>query len=277
MTEYHAYGVKLSKGQLEKLAKAYANKTPITLRLSRDELSGSDELMLTKTQLKKIQKAMKNGVGVDIKISKTQIRNVARHGGSLWSSLAGLSSKVLPMAMLLGKKVAGPLFSGAVSGLASMGIDKLFGGQLMIPNSKVKQLIPYKDNLTAKQKKDILKALQSGSHVVFKPTKVQVGSGLWTVLASIGVPMLIDALSGKGLQIDPTDMSGVPIYVRGSRGGKVSHKYRSPPFFGTWKNPVGMGMTKPKKKTKKKTKKGSGLRLGKNSPFKGIPILGALL
>ena len=52
-TKYFPYGVSLSKGQLEKLAKAYSNKTPITLRLSRDELSGSDELMLTKTQLKK--------------------------------------------------------------------------------------------------------------------------------------------------------------------------------------------------------------------------------
>ena len=53
---------------------------------------------------------MKNGVGVDIKISKTQIRNAVREGGSLWSSLAGLSSRVLPMVMPLAKKVATPLF-----------------------------------------------------------------------------------------------------------------------------------------------------------------------
>ena len=271
-TKYFPYGVSLSKGQLEKLAKAYLNKTPITLRLSRDELSGSDELMLTKTQLKRIQKAMKNGVGVDIKISKTQIRNVARHGGSLWSSLAGLSSRVLPMVMPLAKKVTGPLLSGAVSGLASLGIDKLFGGSVMIPGSRVKQLIPYKDHLTVKQKKDIVEALRTGSDVNLTPTKTQVGSGLWTVLASIGVPMLIDALTGKGLQVDPIGMPGTPIYVP-RKGGKVVPSYRlPPPFYGTWENPVGMGM-----KPKKKTKKGSGLLLGKNSPFKGIPILGALL
>ena len=57
--------------------------------------------MLTKTQIKRIQKAMSLKKGVDIKISKSQIRKVARHGGSLWSSLAGLSSKLLPMVVPL--------------------------------------------------------------------------------------------------------------------------------------------------------------------------------
>ena len=278
MTEYHAYGVKLSKGQLEKLAKAYANKTPITIRLSRDELSGSDELMLTKTQLKKIQKAIKNGVGVDIKISKTQIRNVARHGGSLWSSLAGLSSRLLPMALPLAKKIVAPLATGALSGLASLGVDKLFGGQVMVPSSKVKQLIPYKVHLTTKQKKDILQALQIGSGMHFRPTQKQIGSGIWGILASIGVPMVIDALTGKGLQVDDLDMSSTPIfvpgrrgkglqvdpvgkagtakYVPGSRGGKVTRNLIPPPFYGTWENPVGMGVSKKKTKKNKKGETG---------------------
>ena len=264
----------MSKGQLTKLARAYSTKSPITLRLSKDELRGSDELMLTKTQLKKIQKAMKNGVGVDIRISKSQIQNVARHGGSLWSSFAGLSSKVLPMVMPLAKKVATPLFSGALSGLASLGVDKLFGGAFMIPNSKVKQLIPYKDHLTTKQKKDILEALQNGSSVHMKPTKTQMGSGLGTILASIGIPMLIDALTGKGLQVD--SMPQGPIYIPGVTGGKHM-PLAPPPSYGTWENPVGMGVSKKKPKKKTKTKKGSGLILGKNSPFKDIPILGAIL
>ena len=90
MTQYFPYGVRLSKSQMEKLWKAYVNKSPITIRLEKSDLSGNDELMLTKTQIKRIQKAMKMKKGVDIKISKSQIRKVARHGGSLWSSLAGL-------------------------------------------------------------------------------------------------------------------------------------------------------------------------------------------
>ena len=55
--------------------------------------------MLTKTQLKRIQKSLNNGTGADIKISKTQIRKVAKQGGSLFSSLASLGARVLPYAV----------------------------------------------------------------------------------------------------------------------------------------------------------------------------------
>ena len=93
MTQYFSYGVNLSKNQMEKLSKAYMNRSPITLRLEKSDLSGSDELMLTKTQIGRIQKAMNSGKGVDLKISKTQIRRVARHGGSLWGTLSGWHQK----------------------------------------------------------------------------------------------------------------------------------------------------------------------------------------
>ena len=154
----------------------------------------------------------------------------------------------------------------------------------MIPSSKVKELIPYKDHLTTKQKKDILKALQTGSFLKMKPTQKQVGSGLWTVLASIGVPMLIDALSGKGLQVEPTrSRRSVPIYVpqppsstSKKKGGlKLPINYRPPPpFFGTWEDPVGMGM-KPKKKDKKKDKKGVRFAIGEKQPIQRHTIVGS--
>ena len=46
MTKYYPYGVSLSKGQLEKLSRAYNNNSAITIKLARNELSG---LMLTKS------------------------------------------------------------------------------------------------------------------------------------------------------------------------------------------------------------------------------------
>jgi len=49
-----------------------------------------------------------------------------------------------------------------------------------------------------KQKKDILEAVQSGSGVRIKPTKKQSGGFLGTLLASIGIPMVLKALTGKG-------------------------------------------------------------------------------
>ena len=80
---YVKYGVKLSADQKKKLAKALSNKSSITLRLTKSDLTGNDMLMLTATQLKRIKKAMTNKTGVDLKISKTQIRSVVQKGGSL--------------------------------------------------------------------------------------------------------------------------------------------------------------------------------------------------
>ena len=94
MTKYYPYGVSLSKGQLEKLSRAYNNNSAITIRLARNELSGPHELMLTKTQINKLRKAMSQGTGSDIKISKTQIRKAVRQGGSLWGSLRVVVCKI---------------------------------------------------------------------------------------------------------------------------------------------------------------------------------------
>ena len=222
MTQYFPYSVKLSQGQIQKLSRAYTSRSPITLRLEKSDLlkgnkaNGFTELMLTKTQINRIKKAMNMNKGVEIKISKTQIRKVLKHGdfmlksgGGLWSSLAGLA---LPLAKKALPKIAAPLASGALSGLASVGVNKLFGSGFLIPDSKVNQLIQYKDLLTAKQKRDILNALQTGSGVHIKPTKKQMGTGIGTILASIGIPMLLDAIMGKGLQVDSNrSRRSVPI------------------------------------------------------------------
>ena len=98
MTSYHPHGVKLSENQKAKLAGAVKNNSAITVRLSRKELTGPDQLTLTKTQMKRIQKAMRNGTGADVKISKTQIRKAVQEGGSLWSSLFSLGARMLPYA-----------------------------------------------------------------------------------------------------------------------------------------------------------------------------------
>lgn len=55
MADYHSYDVSLSKGQLQKISRAYNNNSAITIRLANKELSGPDELMLTKTQVNKLK------------------------------------------------------------------------------------------------------------------------------------------------------------------------------------------------------------------------------
>ena len=275
MTKYYPYGVSLSKGQLEKLSRAYNNNSAITIRLARNELFGPHELMLTKTQIIKLRKAMSQGTGSDIKISKTQTRKAVKQGGSLWGSLA----RLLPMALPLAKKAITPLATGALSGLASLGVDKIFGkgqrGGFLIPIDKITPLIAYKHLLTTGQKKDILRSLQTGNGLVIRPTKTQQGGFLGILLASIGVPLLLNALTGKGLQADRTGSANTTsVYVpdtdtTNGHGMYNPYPYMSPPFFGTWENPTGAGV--------KKKRKGKGLLLFKDSPFNSIPILGTIL
>ena len=256
---YVKHGVKLSTDQKKKLAKALSNKSAITLRLTKSDLTGNDMLMLTSTQLKRIKKALSNKTGVDLKISKTQIRSVVQKGGSLWSSLLNLGMKTLPYA----SKAVPTLATGAIQALGSLGIDKIFGrgqsGGFLIPQDKINQLIQYKDLLTKKQKEQIVNAIHTGGQIIVKPSKRQMGGFLGTLLASIGVPLLMKALTGNGLQVvnkrsrrsSNVHVPKIPKNTSKIDGGLVIPRdYRSPPFIGTWDNPIGMGVKK--KSTKKK-------------------------
>ena len=148
---YIKYGVNLSNGQKDKLARTLSNKSAITIRLTKSE-------------------AMSNGTGVDLKISKTQINHVVQEGGSLWSSLFSLGTKALPYATKAVSKVAPALATGALQALGSLGIDKIFGkgqtGGFLIPQNKIDQLIKYKDLLTKKQKEQIISAVHTGGQLV---------------------------------------------------------------------------------------------------------------
>ena len=266
---YVKYGVNLSAGQKEKLVKALSNKSAITIRLTKSDLTGNDELMLTKTQLKRIKKAMNNSTGVDLKISKTQISHLVQKGGSLWSSLLTLGAKTLPYASKAVTKVAPALATGALQALGSLGINKIFGkgqsGGFLIPQDKINQLIQYKDLLTKKQKEQIVSAIHTGGQLIVKPTKTQSGGFLGTLLASIGVPLLLNALTGKGLQVDnKRSKRSANVHIPKTKNNKSTSSkdgglvlpmdYRSPPFIGTWDNPIGMGVKK--KRTSKKKGKG---------------------
>ena len=286
MTTYHPYKVNLSKGQKDKLGRAFKANSALTQRLSAKQTSGNDELMLTANQIKRIQKAASQGKGVEIKISKTQIRKVMKQGGSLFSA-------IIPLARSLAPTLAKTLGLSALAGLASEGasqvVKKISGkgaqrppgamtGGFLIPQNKIQKLIDNKHLLTNKQKQDILTALQSGGQVVVKPTKKQSGGLLGTMLASIGIPLVLEMaknLFGKGAPRvgRPKGGKGAPRIGRpkGGKGaprlgGPVLPFQRPPPIVGNW----GQGMGG-------KKSKGEGLLLGEKSPFNNIPILGAIL
>ena len=63
------HGVNLSKRQKLKLAKAYKDETSTSIRLSRKDLHGNDNLALTQTQINQIKNA-KNGVQLNMSVSQ---------------------------------------------------------------------------------------------------------------------------------------------------------------------------------------------------------------
>ena len=221
---------------------------------------------------------------MDIKLSKTNIRKQV--GGSLLSTVLALGRTLAPT---IAKTLGLSALAGAASEGASQIVKKISGkgvqtGGFLIPQNKIDQLITYKHLLTTKQKKDILNALQTGSGVHIKPTKVQTGGFLGTLLASIGVPLAIEAIkkmTGKGApqmgqpKQRPPRSIPEPTTVNNQDGGLVKPiiQWRNPPFYGNWPNgTIGMG-----RKKKAPKKKGEGLLLGKNSPFKNVPLLNILL
>ena len=276
-TEYYLYKINLSKGQLEKLKRAIKNRSSISLRLNNKDLSGNHQLLLTERQINKIKKHISKGVGMELRLSKAQISKNLQSGGSVLSSLLQLGTKMLPFATQAISKVAPALATGAAQALGSLGINKIFGG-FMIPQNKIDKLIKYKNLLSQKQREDLMKALQSGGRLIIKPTKVQSGGFLGTLLASIGIPLALKALTGNGQR--PSSHCGKGLQVPPKTRAKGLQVLRKPPpFIGTWdKTGYGKKKKNPSKAgTRKAPLRGKGLLLGDNSPFKNIPVLGAIL
>ena len=252
MSTYIEYGVKLTNGQKSKLASAIRNKSPLTLRLKHEHLRGPDELMLTQRQISKIKRSIANGTGSDIKISKTQIRSSVKHGGNLFTSLANIGARVLPYAIKGMAKAAPAIATGAATALGSLGIDKIFGKGITIPKKFFPMLPAIRPELTKSQIDLINKLYQTGKRVYIKPTHKQIEGGMLGTLASIGIPMAISLVSkmfGSGLQVDNQLSSNTRnVYVPQSTGN--GYPYQSPPFIGTWENPIGMGVKKKKPKSK---------------------------
>ena len=266
-TQLYEINVTLSENQKKKLSKAYHNRETIKLRLSKDDLIGNDTLLVPSNVVKRLEKNRTDRKGMEIKLAKTNIRKQV--GGSLLTSILSLARTFGPT---LAKTVGLSALAGAASEGASQIVKKISGkgsqtGGFMIPNSKIDQLIANKHLLSNKQKKDILNALETGSGVHIKPTQKQSGGFLGTLLASIGVPLALEAFKKMVGGSGGVPRIGKPPKVDGGAAPRMGKYQPPPPFYGTWEN-FGGG---------KKKKSGKGLLFGKNSPFNGIPLLGTIL
>jgi hypothetical protein len=122
--------VGLSDGQKNKIKNSISRGAEsISIRLSHENLNGDDIIALTKSQINKLEKAIDFSKGVTIKMSKTQIAHNMKIDGGFLPVLAGLAAKVLP---LLTSTVLPALGVGALSGLASSGVNKILGNGLYL-------------------------------------------------------------------------------------------------------------------------------------------------
>ena len=234
------YEIKLVYHQTRKrilVARIIKEKLSI-LRLTKDSLSGNDTLYVPQNIVKRLDKNRKLKKGMDIKLAKTNIRK--QLGGSLLSTVLSLGRTFAPT---IAKTLGLSALAGAASEGASQIVKKISGkgvqtGGFLIPQNKINQLIAYKHLLTTKQKQDILNALQTGSGVHIKPTKVQTGGFLGTLLASIGVPLALEVI--KKITGNGSPRMGQPKQIpprsNNQNGGLLDPIYRTPPFYGNWPN-----------------------------------------
>ena len=178
--------------------------------------------MVPNNTVKKLAKHKNAGVGMQVTISKSNIR---KQTGS------GIFSAVLPALRAAAPTVLKTLGISALAGAASEGasqiMKKISGGQLFqIPNDKLFMLAQMSNLLTPKQKRDLATAHQLMQDMNFRVTKKQVGNGIGTILASIGIPLVIDAV--KKLS------GGSSVRIGSSRGGASPRIGRPPPFRGSW-------------------------------------------
>ena len=244
MTQLYEIKVSLSPNQKKNLSNAYDKRETIILRLTKDSLSGNDTLYVPSNVVKRLAKSQKLEKGMDIKLAKTNIRKQV--GGSLLTSILTLGRTLAPT---LGKTLGLSALAGLASEGASQVVKKIAGkgvqsGGFLIPQNKIDQLIAYKHLLTDKQKRDILNSIQSGGQLVMKPTKSQYGGFLGTLLASIGIPLAVEAIKKM--------TGGAPRMgskLEGHGAPRIG-MYQPPPFIGTWEQ-ARKGGGKKKKKSKK--------------------------
>ena len=137
MTQYKSTKVNLTENQIEKLRQAInANCAATSIKIGADDLDGDHTIFLTNAQYNKLQNAKNRGKGLTIRMSSRQLKhNDKTQGGflgALLPMLAGVGRVVAPAVMGLAKKALPALATGALSGLASTGVSKIFGNGLYL-------------------------------------------------------------------------------------------------------------------------------------------------
>ena len=271
--------VTFTQNQKDKLRRAYNKRENIGLKLIYNP--HGDRIYVNDRQYNKLMK----GKPVIINFNDSHFRAMKQDGGNLLSSLIGpitkLATKVAPA---LTKTVLPGLATGVASALGSLGIDSLFSGKGI--DGKTSDLIKALAVIENEVRK-LNKPQKSKFDEIMMTGNGQSGGFLGTLLASIGLPLVIKALTGSGIHNRPFDMQSykthpkkIPIpqnqqpVVKEPVDGTALKEWElwNPPPFNDNHEMIeykGNGV-------KKKRSHGDGILFGKQSPFKNVPLLNIL-
>ena len=200
MTKYINVKVNISEWQKEKLQHAIKASCPtVSIRLDHEDLQGNDIIAITNSQAKQIAKAHENGKGITIRMNSKQLKHYTKIEGGFLGLFAGLAARALPM---VAKTVLPALGVGALSGLASSGVQKAMGASLYL-----------------KERGGICQIETDGKGLYLKPEKGKrlqsCGDGLYLKQGG----KLYD---GKGLLLGPNSpFANIPIFANGHILGAI--------------------------------------------------------
>ena len=191
-TRYISTKVNLSENQFKKLRQAVnANCSATSIKLGYDDLDGEDTIFLTNTQNNKLQNARDQGKGLTIRMSSRQLKhNVTTQGGflaALLPALAGVGRMVAPALIGAAKKAVPALATGALSGLASTGVSKLFGDGLYLKKGgMIAQVETDGQGLYLKPYKGKGLASRGNGLYLKRGKRITDGSGILTSIPVVG-------------------------------------------------------------------------------------------
>jgi hypothetical protein len=164
-TEYTPYGVTLTVGQIKKIKNAHNKKLNVTIKISKQNLTGNDKLHLTELQINKIKKADTAlqagpaGKGVELTLSRAQLDHMEKVGG------------FLPLLAAI------PAILGAIGGLAG-GVTSAVNSSRQVNeqkrhNQEIENVLKERSGgaLTARPLKSVLTKLGVGKSDISKITK----------------------------------------------------------------------------------------------------------
>lgn len=127
---YTQVKINVSDAQKDKIKTALEQGTPVSIRLAHEDIKdGSDVIALTNSQIKRMTKAYERGNGILLKLSRAQVVYNRKIEGGFLGMLAGLAARALPV---LAKTILPALGVGALTGLASSGVQKAIGNGLYL-------------------------------------------------------------------------------------------------------------------------------------------------